>query len=132
MPHSGGRVGRGIYLASEQSKSACYVYPATQNKNLVGVMFLVECCLGKEHHIVADEPNLRNPPNGFDSVVAQGRYEPDKNLNTMLKLDGRDVIVPQGKRVLQGKYSNSAFDASEYVIYDAKRHNIRYIVTFDW
>lgn len=24
MPHSGGRVGKGIYLASENSKSACY------------------------------------------------------------------------------------------------------------
>lgn len=24
MPHSGGRVGRGIYFASENSKSACY------------------------------------------------------------------------------------------------------------
>jgi len=24
MPHSGGRVGKGIYFASENSKSACY------------------------------------------------------------------------------------------------------------
>ncbi len=28
MPHSGGRVGSGIYLASENGKSACYVQPA--------------------------------------------------------------------------------------------------------
>ena len=24
MPHSGGRVGKGIYLASENAKSSCY------------------------------------------------------------------------------------------------------------
>lgn len=42
----------------------------------VGYMFLGEVALGKEHHITADDPSLRNPPPGFDSVIARGHTEP--------------------------------------------------------
>eukprot|EP00479_Gromia_sphaerica_P012945 TRINITY_DN7018_c0_g1_i1.p1 TRINITY_DN7018_c0_g1~~TRINITY_DN7018_c0_g1_i1.p1 ORF type:complete len:182 (-),score=52.85 TRINITY_DN7018_c0_g1_i1:8-553(-) len=45
MPHSGGRVGKGIYFASENSKSAGYVSPSTDG---IGVMFLNEVALGKD------------------------------------------------------------------------------------
>ncbi len=61
MPHSGGRVGRGIYLASENSKSAGYV---RTNGAGVGVMFLCEAALGKEHHITQDDSSLVAPPAG--------------------------------------------------------------------
>ena len=52
MPHSGGRVGKGIYLvglicscqASENLKSAAYV----RTVNKTGIMFLVEAALGEE------------------------------------------------------------------------------------
>lgn len=55
MPHSGGRVGKGIYFASENSKSAGYV--RTTNDN-IGFMFLNEVALGKEHHINRDDSSL--------------------------------------------------------------------------
>ena len=61
MPHSGGRVGRGIYLASENSKSAGYV---RTNGAGVGVMVLCEAALGKEHHITQDDSSLVAPPAG--------------------------------------------------------------------
>ncbi|XP_010124287.1 PREDICTED: poly [ADP-ribose] polymerase 3, partial [Chlamydotis macqueenii] len=48
MAHSGGRVGKGIYFASENSKSACYV-GCTSEK--VGIMFLAEVALGKPYCI---------------------------------------------------------------------------------
>merc|ERR1712032_1672017 len=50
MPHSGGRVGKGIYLASENDKSAGYTgqMPGPHNKNY-GFMFLTEAALGKSH-----------------------------------------------------------------------------------
>src|SRR5262249_53144246 len=48
MPHSGGRVGRGIYLASENGKSINYMGWASGGN---GVMFLAEAVLGKEHSI---------------------------------------------------------------------------------
>lgn len=77
MPHSGGRVGKGIYLASEQAKSAGYVGCAQDGKQRTGVMFLVEAALGKEHHITRDDSSLRAAPKGFDSIVAKGYGEPD-------------------------------------------------------
>ncbi|KAK2862166.1 hypothetical protein Q5P01_001699 [Channa striata] len=64
MPHSGGRVGRGIYFASENSKSACYV----RTSNNTGVMFLNEVALGKEHTITRDDSSLKKAPAGCDSV----------------------------------------------------------------
>lgn len=87
MPHSGGRVGKGVYFASENSKSAGYV--GTTNSN-VGFMFLNEVALGKEHSIWQDDSSLvrgtvllnrpqliRLAPAGFDSIVARGWTEPD-------------------------------------------------------
>ena len=112
MPHSGGRVGRGIYFASENGKSSCYgtlnaLYytfrrailsrtklnsifcyylcviiviffeVGTSSKN-IGIMFLVEVALGKEHEITMDNSSLKSAPKGFDSVVARGRTEPSQ------------------------------------------------------
>lgn len=37
MPHAGGRVGRGLYLASEQAKSASYVSRGRSGKDYIGV-----------------------------------------------------------------------------------------------
>lgn len=53
MPHSGGRVGRGIYFASENGKSAGYVGLAGKT----GIMFLNEVALGK----VRSQPVLSSP-----------------------------------------------------------------------
>ncbi len=39
MPHSGGRVGRGIYFASEHGKSAGYV---SSTRSGIGIMFLMK------------------------------------------------------------------------------------------
>uniref|UniRef100_A0A671Q7G2 Poly [ADP-ribose] polymerase n=1 Tax=Sinocyclocheilus anshuiensis TaxID=1608454 RepID=A0A671Q7G2_9TELE len=72
MPHSGGRVGRGVYFASENIKSAGYVCPS----NNIGIMFLNEVALGKEYTITQDDSSLRKAPAGYDSVVARGSQEP--------------------------------------------------------
>jgi len=81
MPHSGGRVGRGLYFASENNKSAGYVQTAKNNKGKdIGIMFLNEVALGKENHIQKDDSSLKKPPNGYDSVVALGQREPDKKI----------------------------------------------------
>jgi poly [ADP-ribose] polymerase len=44
----------------------------------VGIMFLNEVVLGKEHHILRDDSSLVCPPNGFDSVIADGQTEPGR------------------------------------------------------
>ena len=42
----------------------------------IGYMFLGEVALGREYHITVDEPRLKQPPSGFDSVIARGHTEP--------------------------------------------------------
>lgn len=94
MPHSGGRVGRGIYFASEQMKSAGYgmlhsmfywVYLlfvifliVRPSNDRIGIMFLNEVALGNEHTITRDDSSLVKAPSGYDSVVARGTTEPGK------------------------------------------------------
>ena len=45
----------------------------------IGYMFLGEVALGREHHITIDEPSLKKPPPGFDSVIARGHTEPGES-----------------------------------------------------
>eukprot|EP01095_Lingulamoeba_sp_RSL-Kostka_P012534 TRINITY_DN4989_c1_g2_i2.p1 TRINITY_DN4989_c1_g2~~TRINITY_DN4989_c1_g2_i2.p1 ORF type:complete len:638 (+),score=261.82 TRINITY_DN4989_c1_g2_i2:47-1960(+) len=130
MPHSGGRVGRGIYFASEHSKSAGYVACAENT----GIMFLNEVALGKEHHILNDDWTLRNPPPGFDSIVALGRTEPDPKNDTTIEIDGNEITVPQGPVInmnMNGR-NNSSFYQSEYLIYKESQCRIRYLLKFKW
>jgi len=125
MPHSGGRVGRGIYFASENEKSSCYV--GTSPKN-IGIMFLVEVALGKEHGITKDNSSLKSPPKGFDSVVARGRTEPNPKDDIEREFDGNKVKIPQGKPITMDEYNNSSFQQSEYLVYKESQARIRYLL----
>ncbi|XP_077182003.1 protein mono-ADP-ribosyltransferase PARP3 [Paroedura picta] len=125
MPHSGGRVGKGLYFASENSKSAGYV--GTTSKQ-VGVMFLNEVALGKEYRITQDDCSLRKPPDGYDSVLACGVTEPDPACDKEIILDGKTVRVAQGKPKAVAKYQGSHFSQSEYLIYQESQCRIRYLV----
>lgn len=128
MPHSGGRVGRGIYFASENSKSAGYVTAMHCSGRRVGYMFLGEVALGKEHHITADDPTLKSPPPGFNSVIARGQTEPDPSRDIELELDGQKVVVPQGQPVQRPEFKNSSFCQSEYLIYQESQCRLRYLL----
>eukprot|EP00584_Thalassiosira_punctigera_P015440 CAMPEP_0172575658 /NCGR_PEP_ID=MMETSP1067-20121228/137322_1 /TAXON_ID=265564 ORGANISM="Thalassiosira punctigera, Strain Tpunct2005C2" /NCGR_SAMPLE_ID=MMETSP1067 /ASSEMBLY_ACC=CAM_ASM_000444 /LENGTH=1047 /DNA_ID=CAMNT_0013368309 /DNA_START=27 /DNA_END=3169 /DNA_ORIENTATION=- len=111
MPHSGGRVGRGIYLADQHQKSAWY----TRSARRTTLMFLVEAVLGESHEILCDDPGLTAAPDGFHSVLAKGRKAPPREKK--LQIDGRSVAVPQGKpRAVKGA-SSSSFEHSEFLIY---------------
>lgn len=129
MPHSGGRVGKGIYLASENCKSFMYVRPDSLKGRNIGIMFLVEAALGKEHHIVQDDWTLKAPPKGCDCIIAKGRVEPDPKNDTTVSIDGNDVVVPQGKSISMQQYQNSSFTNSEYLVYKESQQRIRYILT---
>ncbi|XP_072238324.1 protein mono-ADP-ribosyltransferase PARP3 [Leuresthes tenuis] len=124
MPHSGGRVGSGIYFASENSKSADYV---RTSKN-TGVMFLSEVALGKEHTITKDNYKLVKAPAGSDSVVARGEVEPDPSKDIVITLEGKEVVVPQGKPIKQPQFSKSYFSNSEYLIYKESQCRLRYLL----
>ncbi|NXV72942.1 PARP3 polymerase, partial [Atlantisia rogersi] len=125
MPHSGGRVGKGIYFASENSKSAGYVGYTSQR---VGIMFLSEVALGKPYRITRDNPELCRPPDGYDSVLACGQTEPDPTQDEEMLLDGKKVLVCQGKPVPMPDYKDSSFTQSEYLIYQESQCRIRYLL----
>ena len=124
MPHSGGRVGRGIYLASEQNKSSWYVGRAGN----IGVMFLAEAALGKENHIQRDNSSLKAAPRGFHSVVALGHTEPDPKHDITIKIDGREVVVPQGNPIKMSGRARSSFTQSEYLLYKESQVILRYVL----
>ncbi len=124
MPHSGGRVGRGIYLASENGKSVGYVGWSGKT----GVMFLAEAALGKEHTILRDNSSLKAPPKGYDCIVARGHTEPDPQHDIEWEFEGKKVIIPQGKPIKQSKYSGSSFTQSEYLVYKESQVRLRYIL----
>src|SRR5262249_16299136 len=124
MPHSGGRVGKGIYLASENGKSAGYVgWSGT-----TGVMFLAEAALGREHTITRDDSSLRAAPKGCDCVVARGHTEPDPKHDIEWEFEGRKVIVPRGKPMKQDKFGKSSFSQSEYLLYKESQVRLRYVL----
>lgn len=129
MPHSGGRVGRGIYFASENSKSAGYV--GCTSKGL-GIMFLNEVALGREHHITKDDPSLRKAPAGYDSVVARGSTEPDPKKDYELTLDGRKITVPQGPPKKMPEFEGSHFSQSEYLVYKESQARLRYLLLLNF
>ncbi|XP_029948425.1 protein mono-ADP-ribosyltransferase PARP3 [Salarias fasciatus] len=124
MPHSGGRVGRGIYFASENCKSAGYVRTCKST----GIMFLNEVALGREHTITIDNSGLKKAPAGFDSVVARGSVEPDPSKDIFITLDGKKVAVPQGKAIKQPQFADSNFCSSEYLIYKESQCRIRFLL----
>lgn len=127
MPHSGGRVGKGIYFASEHGKSANYVRPAADR---TGIMFLSEVALGKEHHITKDDWKLVKPPSGYDCIIAQGQQEPDPAHDTTIEIDGKTVTVPQAKPKKRSEYSSSYFSQTEYLVYNEAQNRIRYLLKF--
>jgi len=135
MPHSGGRVGKGIYLADMHEKSAGYVRPVPTRGGRGGhaaIMFLVEAALGKAHEVTADgEPSrYTSAPAGCDSVLAVGRTQPDPTKDVRIKIDGRPVTMPQGARKDTGV--QSSFHHNEYLVYKETQHRIRYVLLFDW
>jgi len=131
MPHSGGRVGSGIYLASENGKSAGYV----GTHGHTGIMFLCEAVLGKQRVINKDgviKWNEKDPITAHkcDSVLAVGRMEPDPTADVQVLLGGNKVELPQGevKANERDGASTSSFQQSEYLIYKESQVRIRYVL----
>ena len=123
---SGSRVGRGIYLASENGKSAAYVRTANVEGKQHGIMFLCEAAMGNTKEILRDDWTLTAAPPGYDSVLAKGRTEPDPSKDTSLTIDGKQVTVPQGKPIATG--AQSSFGQSEYLVYKESQQRIRYML----
>lgn len=130
MPHAGGRVGRGLYFASENGKSSAYVGCAGKT----GVMFLVEVCMGDTiHRITKDDSSLNADKVASlkaTSVLACGRQEPSSSVR--VKGEWGDIIVPQGKPEPVKEYATSSFSQSEYLVYQESRARIKYLLEMEF
>ncbi|KAI3384344.1 hypothetical protein SNEBB_001587 [Seison nebaliae] len=128
LPHSGGRVGRGIYFASENGKSSGYVGTTNVNSKQIGFMFLNEVLLGSTYELMKDNCGLKAAPKGYDSVHAVGRTEPDSAQDLLIEIDNHEIIVPQGKVKKITKAAQSSFGQSEYLIYKEEQTIIRFLL----
>lgn len=52
----------------------------------------------------------------------------DPSKDTTITLDGKEVVVPQGKATSQSRYKQSNFHNSEYLIYNENQCRIRYLL----
>lgn len=125
MPHSGGRVGAGIYLANMQQKSAQYTrgYGAK-----FACMFLCEAPLGKQHIVNEDgyhASGLKKAPDGFDSVHAVGSFAPPSTKT--MTIDGNSVDVAASMPENNG--TTSSFHHDEFLCYDEAQVRLRYVLT---
>jgi poly [ADP-ribose] polymerase len=130
MPHSGGRVGKGIYLASENSKSAGYTGSTKVGSQNAGFMFLVEAPLGKMHSIDQDgKPStFTAAPGGCQSVKAEGHRESfDPKTDTNISGPFGPVSVPQKKPTPTSFKGKSSFFQSEYLVYKESQAMLRYL-----
>ena len=53
---------------------------------------------------------------------------PDPKKDTVLVLDGKKVVVPQGNPVSVAEFSTSNFSQSEYLVYKESQACIRYLL----
>ncbi|KAK6170199.1 hypothetical protein SNE40_018651 [Patella caerulea] len=95
-----GLLGSGIYFASSASKSARY---STASKSVGSrLMLICEVALGRTCPFYESDPDLKQPPDGYDSVHGEKR-----NVD-----------------------NGSQFMDNEYVIYNVKQQRIKYLVEF--
>jgi len=60
-------------------------------------------------------------------VIARGQTEPDPKCDTTITIDGKTVVVPQGKPI-KTKFTTSSFSQSEYLVYREDQCRIRYML----
>lgn len=134
MPSAGGRVGKGLYFASENGKSSGYVRTETIDKKQIGFMYLVEVVLGDQEIITRDDSSLNfqkvEKGLGKDSVLAKGTTEPDPKNDVQIKGDWQPITVPQGPVINTG--TKSSFSQSEYLVYQEGRARMKYLLKMEF
>ena len=70
-----------------------------------------------------------NPENISCNCIA---HVADPKEDKVIVLDGKQVIVPQGRPVKNPKAKNTSFYCSEYLVYQESQVRLRYLIKFDW
>lgn len=144
---SGARFGKGIYFSDSFSFSHNYTRGRTNTRSgnrrrlqpqtttrggeRRNYMLLCEVALGKAKEL-KDETFDTWPPEGFDSVKALGRVEPDTSQSVTLP---NGCVVPLGQplpaRLEPGEsYYTRSCNEPQYIVYNEAQCCIRYIVQY--
>ncbi|CAL8135933.1 unnamed protein product [Orchesella dallaii] len=118
---TGGLYGGGIYIADRISKSAGYTGTASNGNSF---FILAEICPGKvfkAHHFHSE---YKSAPPGFDSVKGMGGTIPTWKQNKNYK----GAILPCGISTPNPRHPSYDMLYNEYILYDSKRINVRFIV----
>ena len=134
MPGSGGRLGRGIYLADMASKSGYYARPTMSG---LACLFLCEAECGRPFVVTSDSgkaSSRKRPPKNFNSVQAHGTVVPNPKDDIKISFGSNEVTFSTGEptlRKLQGHDYHSTFGHNEYVLYEEKKVRLRYVILLD-
>ncbi|GIY31587.1 poly polymerase 1 [Caerostris darwini] len=126
-PSTGYMFGKGVYFADMVTKSANYCW-ATK-KNSTGLLLLCEVALGNMYEKTSAE-FIEKLPKQKHSTLGIGKTMPHPEENTHIG----DVEVPYGKPVERSHVSKTDLLYNEYIVYDTKQINIKYLVkvNFNW
>ena len=120
-PVTGYMFGKGVYFADMVSKSANYC--RTTPRDNTGLLLLCDVALGETYDRTQAD-YIEKLPKGKHSTKGVGRTEPDPKDFTMTN-DG--LKIPFGKGVENKSIGNTSLLYNEYIIYDVKQSNVKYL-----
>lgn len=130
--HGGGRCGRGIYFSNDVSKCLDYcsfTYNGYGDKSInYGLLFLVQVFTGRVKQITNDDNSLTESTD-YDSVHAIGRVSPKSTVD-IWHSDNTSSKIYIDNTTYEPKGYASSFKNNEFVIYNEKRCQLRYIILF--
>lgn len=116
----GCKLGKGLYFSDAVANSIEYCY-ASQSNN-IGVLLLCEVALGNTVKSV-DPDSIDELPDGHHSVQGVGKISPQSSKC----ID--NVIIYSGP-LKEDNAIESAFDYNEFVVYNNKQVQLKYLVQF--
>ena len=135
MPGSGGRLGKGIYLADMAAKSGAYARPTVDG---LACLFLCEAECGRPFIVTCDSNEAmsrKSPPKNFQSVQAHGYYVPDSKGDITMSFGSNQVTFCTGEPTMRQPLDSDKrrldFAHNEYVLYKEKKVRLRYVILVD-
>ncbi|KAG7171351.1 poly [ADP-ribose] polymerase 3-like 2 [Homarus americanus] len=104
-------------------------YGKFKGEKNVGFMFLVELPLVNVANETVEDDSLNH---GYLCAHTHSEREPDLAQSKILKLDGKDVIVPVGPLVDQKEWASECCLEDTYHVYDESLIRLRYLLKFSF
>ena len=120
--------GDGLYFTDTVVKALCYADAPPDDVTLL----LSEVNVGRYRELPEAKHSLKKPPTGFDSVKGCGCYHPDER--SVFCDEQRNAELATGELVRKESgcvtraWENRDLKYNEFVVYNEKRVNIRYLV----